>query len=96
MDYADFEADEKTNFAAVRAPEIVGEATKKIPSEVRREYSDLPWKEMAGMRDKLSHDYFGGNLRRVFETIRRDLPPLRASIRKIVDKLEASESDRKN
>lgn len=66
MDYADFEADEKTNFAAVRALEILGEADKKIPSEVRREHPDVPWKEMAGMRDKLSHDYFGVNLQRVF------------------------------
>lgn len=96
MDYDAFEADEKTNFAAVRALEIVGGPSKKIPPDIRREYPDVPWREMAGMRDKLSHDYFGVNLQRVFETVRRDLPPLRASFRKIVDKLEAAESERKN
>ena len=48
MDYDAFEADEKTNFAAVRALEIVGEASKKIPPDIRREYPDLPWREMAG------------------------------------------------
>ena len=95
MDYTAIEADEKTNFAAVRALEIVGEASKKIPPDIRREYPDLPWREMAGMRDKLSHDYFGVNLQRVFETVRRDLPPLRASIEKIVEKLKAAEGDRK-
>ena len=94
MDYAAFEADEKTNFAAVRALEILCKASKKIPPDIRREYPDIPWKEMAGIRDKLSHDHLGVNLRRVFETIRRDLPPLRESIRRIVDKLEAAEGDR--
>lgn len=96
MDYTAFEADEKTSFAAVRALEIVGEASKKIPPEIRQEYPDVPWREMAGMRDKLSHDYFGVNLKRVFETVRQDLPPLRASIQKIVEELEAAESDRKS
>jgi len=96
MDYTAFEADEKTSFAAVRALEIVGEASKKIPPEMRQEYPDVPWREMAGMRDKLSHDYFGVNLKRVFETVRQDLPPLRTSIQKIVEELEAAESDRKN
>jgi uncharacterized protein with HEPN domain len=96
MDYIAFEADEKTSFAAVRALEIVGEASKKIPPEMRQEYPDVPWREMSGMRDKLSHDYFGVNLKRVFETVRQDLPPLRASIQKIVEELEAAESDRKN
>jgi len=84
MDFAAFEADEKTAFAVVRALEIVGEAAKKIPPEVRQKYPDLPWREMAGMRDKLSHDYFGVDLRRVFETVRRDLPSLRASLEKML------------
>ena len=88
MDFAAFEADEKTAFAVVRALEIVGEAAKKIPPEVRQRYSDLPWREMAGMRDKLSHDYFGVDLRRVFETVRQDLPPLRTSLEKILQDIE--------
>jgi uncharacterized protein with HEPN domain len=64
----------------VRALEIVGEASKKIPPEIRQKYPDVAWKEMAGMRDKLRHDYFGVNLHRVFETVRRDLPPLRTNL----------------
>ena len=54
MDFAAFEADEKTTFTVVRALEIIGEAAKKIPPEVRQKYPDVPWREMAGMRDKLS------------------------------------------
>ena len=84
MNYDEFQADDKTAFAVVRALEIVGEAAKMIPPEVRQEWPDLPWREMAGMRDKLSHDYFGVDLRRVFETVRRDLPPLRVSLEKML------------
>ncbi len=88
MDFVAFEADEKTAFAVVRALEIVGEAAKKIPPEVRQKYSDLPWHEMAGMRDKLSPAYFGVDLWRVFETVRQDLPPLRASLEKMLQDIE--------
>ncbi|MDF0593723.1 DUF86 domain-containing protein [Methanotrichaceae archaeon M04Ac] len=88
MDFSAFEADEKTCFAVVRALEIVGEATKKIPPEVRQIYPELPWREMVGMRDKLSHDYFGVDLWRVFETVRRDIPPLRASLEDMIRDLD--------
>lgn len=91
MDFVAFEADEKTAFAVVRALEIVGEAAKKIPPEVRQKYPDLPWREMAGMRDKLSHDYFGVDFRRVFETMRQDLPSLRASLEKILQDIETDD-----
>jgi uncharacterized protein with HEPN domain len=76
MDGDDFLRDEKTIFAVIRALEIVGEAAKKIPDEIRGKYPDIPWREMAGMRDKLIHDYFGVNLRLIWKTIQEDLPPL--------------------
>jgi len=91
MDFADFKLDEKTTFAVVRALEIIGEAAKKIPPEVRQKYPDVPWREMAGMRDKPSHDYFGVDLWRVFETVRRDLPPLHNSLEKIFQDLGGSD-----
>ena len=82
----DFLQDEKTVFAVIRALEIVGEATKKIPDEIRAKYPDIPWREMAGMRDKMVHDYFGVNLMVVWKTIVEDLPVLKSRIQKAFEK----------
>lgn len=49
--------------AVLRRLEVIGEAVKNIPNDVRSNYSDIPWKQMAGLRDVLIHDYFGVNLR---------------------------------
>jgi len=68
MSYDEFVQDDKTIFAVVRAIEIIGEAVKNIPEEVRGSYPEIPWKDMAGMRDKLIHSYFGIRLERVWET----------------------------
>jgi len=51
LSYEEFKKGDKTIFAVVRALEIVGEATKNIPSDVRKEYGEIPWKDMSGMRD---------------------------------------------
>ena len=59
MDYNDFVNDTKTVYAVIRALEIIGEATKNVPDSIRDKYPVLPWKSMAGMRDKLIHAFFG-------------------------------------
>jgi uncharacterized protein with HEPN domain len=59
MNFEDFCADDKTSSAVIRKFEIIGEATKHITHEIRNQYPDVPWKEMAGMRDRLIHFYFG-------------------------------------
>lgn len=84
MDYEKFIADEKTIFAVVRAFEIIGEATKKIPLEVRTGYPGVPWKEMAGFRDKLSHEYFGVDLKVVWQTLKEDIPLLKPAISQLL------------
>lgn len=85
LSYEDFSKDDKTVYAVIRAIEIIGEATKKIPPSVKKNYPQIPWKEMAGMRDKLIHEYFGVNLRAIFDTTRNEIPPLKSVFEKIRD-----------
>jgi uncharacterized protein with HEPN domain len=80
----EFLGDEKTVFAVIRAIEILGEATKKIPVEVREKYSDIPWREMAGTRDKLVHDYFGVNLTVIWITVTEDIPLLIPLLKQVI------------
>lgn len=80
-----FAGDEKTVFAVVRALEIVGEATKHIPQEVRDRHPDVPWRAMAGIRDKLIHDYVSVSLEIVWKTVIEKLPTLVPSLRRILE-----------
>jgi uncharacterized protein with HEPN domain len=59
MSYEEFVEDDKTSSAVVRKLEIIGEASKNIPGEIRREYKEIPWSDVAKMRDKIIHFYFG-------------------------------------
>jgi uncharacterized protein with HEPN domain len=63
---------------------IIGEAAKNISPQLRKEFPDLPWKAIAGMRDKIMHHYFGVDYEAVFETIRVDLPVLKQGISTIL------------
>ena len=87
MSFEVFEKDTKTTFAVIRAFEIMGEAVKKIPSQVRHKNKNVPWKEMAGMRDKLIHEYFGIKPRVVWKTIKKDLPKIKPHLQAIFDAL---------
>ena len=87
MSFEAFEKDAKTNFAVIRAFEIIGEAVKKIPSGIRHKHKKIPWKEMAGMRDKLIHEYFGIKARVVWKTIKQDLPKVKPHLQTILNDL---------
>lgn len=73
MTFDEFCTDRKTTNACIRSLEVIGEATKKIPAEIRQQKPQLPWQAIAGMRDKLIHDYFEVDLAIVWQTIQHDL-----------------------
>ena len=79
-----FIADKKTVNAVIRSLEIIGEATGKIPMDIRRRYPDVPWDEIIAMRNRLIHEYFGVDLDIVWQTIHEDLLPLETSIKAIL------------
>jgi len=90
MDFVTFEQDKRTHYAAIRALEIIGEATKNIPPEIRDRYPTIPWRLMAGMRDKLIHDYISADLKKVFETVLTDLPMIKTAIAQVLSDLTSS------
>ena len=74
-----FENKEK-QYAVLRALEIIGEATKNLSKELKAKHSEIQWKDIAGMRDKLIHEYFGVNLNLVWETVKKNIPELEKKI----------------
>lgn len=91
MSYDEFIQDTKTIYAVVRSIEIIGEAVKNIPEDVKKNYPRIPWKDMAGMRDKLIHEYFGVRPERVWETVKRDIPNLNPLFEKMLSEIEKEE-----
>lgn len=79
-----FSQDRKTLYAVVRAFEIVGEATKKVPMPVRKRHTKVPWRLMAGMRDKLIHECFGVNHQVLWKTVQTDIPRLQVQIAEVL------------
>ena len=77
IDEAEFYKNKEKKYAVVRALEIIGEATKNLSKELKAKHKEIPWKEIAGMRDKLIHWYFGIKWELVWETVKNKIPELK-------------------
>ena len=89
MQYTAFADDDKTIFAVARALEIVGEATKNVPAEVRRRFPRVPWRVMAGMRDVLIHGYFHVDPEVVWKTATMRIPEAMPVVKEALEALQA-------
>jgi len=83
ISFEEFREDDKTASAVIRKFEIIGEATKQIPDDIKQKYPEIPWKEMAGMRDRLIHLYFGVDYNLVWTTIKNRIPIVKSLIKNI-------------
>lgn len=93
MPYEAFVGDTKTQDAVIRNLEVIGEATKNLSGELRGRYSDIPWRSMAAVRDRLIHDYFGVNLDIVWHIVTAELPAVGSRIAGIIGDKEGNDSE---
>jgi len=84
LTYKSFLEDRKTQDAVVRNLEVIGEASKKISKKLKETYPDVPWKQMAGLRDKLIHFYFGIDYAVVWNVTKKELPKVVKELRVII------------
>jgi len=87
LNFEAFANDKKTMKAVIRSLEVIGEAVNKLPQNIRDQYSESPWEEMVGMRNRLIHEYFGVDLNIVWQTIEEDLPSLETNVRNMYSDL---------
>lgn len=79
-----FMSDKMRQDALLRKLEIIGEAVKNLSEDSKRRRADIPWREIAGMRDRLTHDYFGVDLALVWVTVQKDIPNLKAAVEQLL------------
>jgi uncharacterized protein with HEPN domain len=84
MDYDRFYTDDKAVYAVIRALEIIGEAARQIPEDIRQSNPEIQWREIAAMRNKLTHEYFGVNTKVIWRTVQEDLLIMIPLLKKIL------------
>jgi uncharacterized protein with HEPN domain len=85
--FEEFAADLKTQFAVIRALELIGEAAEKIPFEVRDKYPSIHWKDLERMKEELIHRHFGVNLKAVWSSVKEGIFEAKPDIKHILDKM---------
>ena len=85
MGFGEFEDDEKTIDSVLRNLEIIGEASRHVPREIKNRYADLPWMEMYTMRNIVIHEYHGVNLSIIWQTVTEDLPAIIPQLEEILE-----------
>jgi uncharacterized protein with HEPN domain len=86
----DLISNETLKRAVVRSLEIIGEASKKIPVDFKLKWNSINWKNMAGMRDRLIHDYMGVNYSIVWDVVKNKIPELSLQIQQVIDAEESA------
>lgn len=86
ISYEEFISDEKTKDAVIRNLEIIGEAANKIPEEIQKKYTEIPWFQIIALRNRLIHGYFIVDYNIVWEIVQKDLPELKKKIKEILKK----------
>ena len=87
----EFLENSEKQYAVLRALEIIGEATKNVSKEMKAKHPEVNWSDIAGMRDRLIHQYFGVNLDLVWATVKKDLPELENQVSEMLRKTRAIE-----
>jgi len=85
MAYRDFKHDKKTANAVVRSIEVIGEAVKHVPDEIRDLDREIPWRNMVGMRDRCIHNYFGVDCEMIWNVVHNDMPRIRPRVQSLLD-----------
>lgn len=84
-DFNSFIEDSKTCDSVLRCLEVIGEATKNVPDELRKSHPSVPWRDMAGMRDKVIHGYYVVDYEMVWLVVKEDIPEIRPKILKVIE-----------
>jgi uncharacterized protein with HEPN domain len=88
LNFQEFSTNQMVIDAVIRNFEVIGEAVKKLPDEIKEKSPQVPWKEIAGFRDVLIHGYFSLSLKDIWATIEEDLEPLEVEVKKILNEME--------